>query len=316
MKKFLLSLLIAFLVPCILLAGGKGSGKSSSSSGKTVHVNGYYRKDGTYVAPHYRRPPGSGSSSTTVPYPSESPLTPNNSPHKTETPRPTAEKTPIKDLPKAPAKEKPTFPKDESKEGKVIGVTDGDTLTLLVDKTQYKIRLYGIDAPESKQAYGTQAKKALSGKVFGKQVQVTSNGVDKYGRTLGTVEIDKRIINTEMVEEGMAWHYKQFTKSETLATAEEKARNAKSGLWADEKPTPPWEWRHSNNEKDSVDDASKTEPTVEKRSKAEPTTESQQSYWITESSNKRHNSGCKYYKNSKGHSCGPSDGVACKICGG
>jgi endonuclease YncB( thermonuclease family) len=73
---------------------------------------------------------------------------------------------------------KDTIPKGESREGKVVGVADGDTLTLLVDKTQYKIRLLGIDAPESAQPFGTQAKKALSEKVFGKEVNVTSNGED------------------------------------------------------------------------------------------------------------------------------------------
>jgi endonuclease YncB( thermonuclease family) len=213
-------------------------------------------------------------------------------------------------LPGIPAKGE-TIPKGETMAGKVVGVVDGDTLTLLVEKTQYKIRLWGIDAPESRQPYGTQAKKALSEKVFGKEVKVISNGADKYGRTLGIVRIDKREINTEMVKEGMAWHYKHFTESKTLAESEEEARKAKIGLWADEKPVAPWEWRNPKKADDSFDNP-KTAPPPAKTQKSE----SQQSYWITNSSGKRHNSSCRYFHNSKGQPCGPNDGIACKICGG
>ena len=127
--------------------------------------------------------------------------------------------------------------------GKVVGVTDGDTLTLLEGKTQYKIRLAEIDAPESRQPFGSRAKQALSDKVFGKTVRVQSARQDRYGRTLGTVEVDGRNVNLELVREGMAWHYKHFSKSKTFAAAEQEARKAKAGLWADQDPVPPWEWR-------------------------------------------------------------------------
>jgi micrococcal nuclease len=314
-KLILFVLFVALVFPGILFAGGKGSGsKSGSSSGKTVHVNGYYRKDGTYVAPHYRRPPGSGSYSSSDSSPAFAPA-----PAKETTP-PKVE-APDTDTPKAPAKEKPTIPIGETQEGKVVGVTDGDTLTLLVDKTAYKIRLLGIDAPESGQPFGTQSKKALSEKVFGKEVKVISNGPDKYGRTLGMVRFDNRNINTEMVKEGWAWHYKQYTDSKVLATAEEAARKAKIGLWTDEKPIPPWEWRHPKKEtSDSFDDnaietvPAKTLPATSPKAESKSTT--QQGYWMTDSSSKRHNSSCRYFHNSKGHPCGPNDGVACKICGG
>ena len=131
----------------------------------------------------------------------------------------------------------------ETLTGKVVGVSDGDTLTLLVEKTQYKIRLAGIDAPEKGQAFGNKAKQALSDKVFGKQVQVRTQGQDQYGRTIGVVWLGKRNVNAEMVREGWAWHYKKYDKSKELADAEVEARKSKRGLWADAKPTPPWDWR-------------------------------------------------------------------------
>ena len=123
--------------------------------------------------------------------------------------------------------------------GKVVGVTDGDSLTLLVDQTQYKIRLIGIDAPEKNQPYGNRAKQELSAKVFGKEVRVVSKGQDKYRRTLGVVEIEGRDVNLEMVKEGWAWSY----RSKPYAEAEQEARKARVGLWADPNPIPPWEWR-------------------------------------------------------------------------
>src|SRR5262245_49647838 len=84
--------------------------------------------------------------------------------------------------------------------GKVVGVTDGDTITLLdSEKRTHKIRLEGIDAPETGQAFGTQAKKVLSDKVFGKEVTIEDMGPDKYGRTLGHVYVEHRHVNLELV---------------------------------------------------------------------------------------------------------------------
>jgi endonuclease YncB( thermonuclease family) len=128
--------------------------------------------------------------------------------------------------------------------GKVVAIADGDTLTLL-DKSrkQHKIRLVGIDAPESTQAFGIQAKNALAAKVFQKDVVIEWREEDKYGRTLGDVILDGRWINHEMVEEGWSWHYKHFSKSEMLAEAETKARGLRAALWKDEAPTAPWDFR-------------------------------------------------------------------------
>ena len=110
-------------------------------------------------------------------------------------------------------------------------------------KTQYKIRLDAIDAPELGQPFGQASKKALSEKVFGKDVVVIAKTRDKYGRTVGHVLIDGRDVNLEMLEEGMAWHYKHYDYNARLSRAEEEAHAAKKGLWADGDPVPPWEWR-------------------------------------------------------------------------
>ena len=129
--------------------------------------------------------------------------------------------------------------KSEKLEGKIVVVIDGDDVVVLVNKTQVRIRLLGIDTLEESQPFGEQAKKALSDKVLGKTVQVTTYGKDKYDRLLGIIKLDGRNINLEMVKAGFAWHYKQYSTSKVLAKAEEEARKAKVGLWADEHPVAP-----------------------------------------------------------------------------
>lgn len=135
-------------------------------------------------------------------------------------------------------------------EGKVIRVSDGDTIAVLdKDNKQHKIRFQGIDAPESKQAFGQASKENLSKMVFGKQVTVIWDKVDKYGRTVGKVLLDGKDINIEQVKAGLAWHYKKYSDEQppedriTYAKAEEDARGAKLGLWQDPNPTPPGDWR-------------------------------------------------------------------------
>jgi endonuclease YncB( thermonuclease family) len=133
---------------------------------------------------------------------------------------------------------------------RVVGVHDGDTITGLDDsKTQYKIRLDAIDAPELGQPFGQASKKALSEKVFGKDVVVIAKTKDRYGRTVGHVMIDGRDVNLEMLEEGMAWHYKKYDHNKRLAETEDHARAAKKGLWHDATPIAPWEWRKTERER-------------------------------------------------------------------
>ena len=134
--------------------------------------------------------------------------------------------------------------------GKVVSIADGDTITVLdAAKVQHKIRLQGIDAPEKKQAFGTKSKESLSEKVGEKEVVVTWKEKDRYGRILGEVMLGNRHINLEMVQDGMAWHYKQYSKSKELAETEEAARKAKKGLWVAKEPVPPWDYRKAEREK-------------------------------------------------------------------
>ena len=130
--------------------------------------------------------------------------------------------------------------------GKVVGVSDGDTITVLDDqKRQYKIRLEGIDAPESNQDFGSKAKQSLSDLVFAKTVTVTSSKKDRYGRTLGKVTLDGKKVKLEQVNRGMAWFYRAYAKdlpggdAATYEQAEARARQEKRGLWTDPAPTPP-----------------------------------------------------------------------------
>ncbi|MCY2973867.1 MAG: thermonuclease family protein [Planctomycetota bacterium] len=132
----------------------------------------------------------------------------------------------------------------EELRGKVVGISDGDTITVLdAQNVQHKIRLQGVDAPETSQAFGARCKQHLGEKIFGKQVVVTWTEKDRYDRILGEVTLGNRNIALEMVRDGAAWHYKQFSKSTELAEAEVEARKAKKGLWVDKEPVPPWEFR-------------------------------------------------------------------------
>lgn len=128
--------------------------------------------------------------------------------------------------------------------GRVVRVADGDTITVLdAAKTQHKIRLNGIDAPEKKQAFGNVARKHLSLLVADKDVSVTYTKRDRYGRILGTVFVNGKDANLEMLKVGMAWHYKKYDKTPAYAQAEAEARAAKRGLWQDKNPIEPESFR-------------------------------------------------------------------------
>ena len=132
-------------------------------------------------------------------------------------------------------------------EGKVVGVSDGDTLTLLdATKSQRRVRLAEIDSPESNQEFGRRAKEALSKLCFGKHAEVRDTSADRYQRVVGTVYCDGVNANSELVRQGMAWVYVQYaSKSSPLFALEKVARANKLGLWADPHATPPWEWRRA-----------------------------------------------------------------------
>ncbi len=135
-------------------------------------------------------------------------------------------------------------PSHEPFDARVVGITDGDTITVLYGTTQVKVRLNGIDCPEKRQAFGARAKQLTSELAFGKTVTVRPTGKDRYGRTLGEVILpDGRVLNQELVAAGMAWHYTQYSKDRTLARLERQAREARVGLWSDARPVAPWEFR-------------------------------------------------------------------------
>lgn len=125
--------------------------------------------------------------------------------------------------------------------GKVVSIHDGDTITVLQDKQQVKVRLYGIDAPELKQPYGKKSKQFLANLIAGKVVEVEENGKDRYKRTIGTIYLGGKDINAQMVANGYAWAYRKFSKK--YAPQESEAKYQKLGLWRDEESVPPWEWR-------------------------------------------------------------------------
>ena len=134
--------------------------------------------------------------------------------------------------------------------GRVVGVSDGDTVTVLDDtNTEWKIRLMGIDAPEKKQAFGNKSKEYLSTLIFNKQVRVEYQKKDKYGRTIGKITTQGVDANLAQVKAGMAWHYKKYENEQTVedrfiyANTEIKARYDRRGLWVEKEPIPPWDFR-------------------------------------------------------------------------
>jgi endonuclease YncB( thermonuclease family) len=135
-------------------------------------------------------------------------------------------------------------------EGLVVGVADGDTITVLdQQKNTYKIRLQGIDAPEKKQAFGEKSKQSLHDLVHRKQVRIEYDKEDKYGRIVGKVTVDDVDVCLQQLVLGMAWHYKKYQNEQSVSDralysdTELKSKSLKLGLWTEDTPMPPWEFR-------------------------------------------------------------------------
>lgn len=158
------------------------------------------------------------------------------------------EKTPQNTAPLTPTPSPDTTTRTKVIEGKVIGVADGDTITVLdSSKIQHKISLAGIDAPESSQDFGQKSKQHLSSLVFDRPVVVQYDKLDKYGYIIGKVLLEGKDINYVQILFGYAWHYKEYQSEEdrkVYAEAEVKARLSKRGLWSTPNPTPPWVYRN------------------------------------------------------------------------
>jgi endonuclease YncB( thermonuclease family) len=143
----------------------------------------------------------------------------------------------------------------DTTEGHVVGVSDGDTITVLdAQRQQHKIRLAGIDAPESKQAFGQASKRNLSDIVFDRDVILDCGKTDKYQREVCVVMVDGQDANLAQVKAGMAWWYRKYAKEQTsqqranYEAAEATAKAGRVGLWSEDDPMPPWDWRHPKRE--------------------------------------------------------------------
>lgn len=129
--------------------------------------------------------------------------------------------------------------------GKVVAITDGDTLKVLRTGTEVRVRLHGIDAPERRQPFGTRARQFAGNLAFGKTVTIIVRDRDRYRRLVVEVILpDGRSLNHELVRSGLAWWYRRYAPTDkTLERLENEARNARRGLWTDRNRVPPWEWR-------------------------------------------------------------------------
>ena len=133
--------------------------------------------------------------------------------------------------------------------GTVISVADGDTVTVLHGREKVKIRLYGIDAPEKKQAYGQKSKKAMNAMVRKRTVEVQPYDQDKYGRTVAVISVNGLNVNESMVKKGLAWVYRKYCRAvfcRNWLQYEQQAREDMLGLWKDPHAMPPWEWRQQD----------------------------------------------------------------------
>jgi endonuclease YncB( thermonuclease family) len=130
--------------------------------------------------------------------------------------------------------------------GRVVGIIDGDTFTLLAKgRQQLRIRLAEIDTPERRQPYGDRSRQALAALVFGKPVRVIVVDTDRYGRTVGQVHQGAVEVNAEMVRRGAAWVSLRYNRDAALPSLQAAAQRARRGLWAlpEADRVPPWEWR-------------------------------------------------------------------------
>jgi endonuclease YncB( thermonuclease family) len=133
--------------------------------------------------------------------------------------------------------------------GRVVKVADGDTITVLVNKTQIRVRLDAIDAPESKQAFGKRSRQSLAYMCAAKIARVEDRGKDRYGRTIGRVNCAGIDVNSEQLRRGMAWVFTRYVPmGSPFYELEAYARLRRAGLWADPNPIAPWEWRATHRQ--------------------------------------------------------------------
>lgn len=125
-----------------------------------------------------------------------------------------------------------------------VSILDGDT----IDTNGQRYRLYGIDAPEIKQPHGVDAAHALRAAMDDRDINVQSHGKGKYGRVIALLQYRDRgtTVQARLVSEGWAWVYPQYCDipaCDSWERLERIAREQGRGLWANDDPMPPWEWR-------------------------------------------------------------------------
>ena len=128
----------------------------------------------------------------------------------------------------------------------VVGISDGDTITVLHGGKGEKIRLFGIDTPEKGQAFGNKAKQFTSKMAYGKTVEVKTKDIDRYGRTVALIDVNGQSLNEELIKNGFAWVYRKYCVEsfcEDWLNFEAIARYGKIGIWSESNPIPPWEYR-------------------------------------------------------------------------
>ena len=188
----------------------------------------------------------------------------------------------------------------ETIEGKVVFVADGDTITVLKDKQQIKVRLHGVDAPEKAQDFGTASRTFTSELCFGKVVTVEVKDTDRYGRKVGIVTVpDGRVLNHELVKAGLAHWYAAYARDDTtLKGLQDEAKSAKRGVWSRTDTVAPWDFR---KEKRKPASSAVKSPTSTPRATKAPTQEdiAVTEVYITETGSKYHRGTCRSLKKSK-----------------
>lgn len=133
-------------------------------------------------------------------------------------------------------------------QAEVVSVSDGDSFRVKRDRRVFKVRLYGIDSPEIEQTHGRAARDlARQWLETGQQVEVKPMYKDSYGRTVALVWAGDKLVNEELVKSGAAWVYLRFCRSQdicqSMAALQDEARQGRRGLWQEERPEPPWQWK-------------------------------------------------------------------------
>ena len=140
-------------------------------------------------------------------------------------------------------------------DGVVVKVLDGDSIEIKRNGKVHTIRLYGIDTPEYKQAYSNKAKQFTKRLVNDQRVSVEEKDIDRYGRIVALVVSRDKLVNRELVREGLAWYYPKYCHAqplcEELKSLEGKARKEGRGLWRDENPISPMVWKRLQKSTDS-----------------------------------------------------------------